>query len=230
LSEDAQHDRSERRSLVRALSLAVLALAGLVFVASTPPASRDLVLQLWQGLLDAPAAVFFSFLAVALLLPIPASVLYVAAGPIFGVVPSLVWIAPALAVNALLVHAIGTTAVRPRMIAWIDRRGLRIPTLDDPSDQLLFATVVRVTPGIPYFVQSWTIVLAGIRRDVFVVISVGIQMVYATGFVLLGRSAFEGRTGLAVTALAFLLVAGLVARHVHRRLRDRAPALDEVRD
>jgi uncharacterized membrane protein YdjX (TVP38/TMEM64 family) len=230
LSEDAQHDRSERRSLVRALSLAVLALAGLVFVASTPPASRDLVLQLWQGLLDAPAAVFFSFLAVALLLPIPASVLYVAAGPIFGVVPSLVWIAPALAVNALLVHAIGTTAVRPRMIAWIDRRGLRIPTLYDPSDQLLFATVVRVTPGIPYFVQSWTIVLAGIRRDVFVVISVGIQMVYATGFVLLGRSAFEGRTGLAVTALAFLLVAGLVARHVHRRLRDRAPALDEVRD
>ncbi len=230
MAEDAQRDRSERPRLVRALILGALVLAALVFVASTPPAARDLVLRLWQGLLDAPAPVFFGFLAIALVLPVPASVLYVAAGPIFGVAASLVWIAPALALNALIVHAIGTTAVRPRLLGWIERRGLRVPVLDDPSDQLLFATVVRVTPGIPYFVQSWAIVLAGIRRDVFVVLSVGIQMVYATGFVLLGRSAFEGRVGLGATALAFLLVAGLVARHVHRRRRHRAPALDEARD
>ena len=192
--------------------------------------AMDLLRGAWAALLAAPAPVYFGVLTLALVGPVPISVFYVTAGPIYGIGPALAWIAPTLALNALLVHAIGTTAVRPRLAAWIERRGLHIPLLEEPSDQLLFATVVRITPGIPYFLQSWAIVLAGIRRGVFVVLSVAIQMVYATGFVVLGRGAFEGRLGLAATALAFLVVAGLVARHIHRRLRDRAPALVEPID
>lgn len=182
----------------------------------------------WDVLRAAPAPVYFGVLALALVGPVPISLFYVSAGPIYGIGPALAWIAPTLALNALLVHAIGTTAVRPRLTGWIEGRGLRVPRLEDPSDQLLFAAIMRVTPGIPYFLQSWAIVLAGIERRMFVVLSVTVQMVYATGFVVLGRGAFEGRLGLSVAAIAFLLVAGLAARRLHRRLRARAPDLGEL--
>ena len=208
-----------------AWAAAVDGTGGSEFAGADPEKTTHLLRQAWDQLLAAPAPIYFGIVAVGLVGPLPVSVFYVAAGPIFGIGPALAWFAPTLALNAVLVHAIGTTAVRPRLAAWIEGRGLRVPLLEDPSDQLLFASVVRITPGIPYFLQSWAIVLAGIRRPVFVVLSVGVQMIYATGFVVLGRGAFEGRLGLAATAIAFLVVAGLVARHVHRRLRGRAPEL-----
>ncbi len=227
LSGHDDRDARARRNRGLFLGLTSMTAATLLLGIWMPREALDLLLVLWQSLLAAPAPVFFGVMSVALVFPVPISAFYVAAGPIFGILPALAWIAPSLVLNALLVHAIGTTAVRPRLLAWIEQRGLRVPTLNEASDQLLFATVVRVTPGIPYFIQSWLIVLAGIRRDGFVALSVGIQMFYAAGFVTLGRSAFEGRLGLAVTALTFLLVATLVARQVHRRLRDRAPTFDE---
>lgn len=230
-------------ALVASMALALSLAADVSWAEGAHAAARDepsptdlttramgLLRGAWAALLAAPAPIYFGVLTVALVGPVPISVFYVTAGPIYGIGPALAWIAPTLALNALLVHAIGTTAVRPRLAAWIERRGLHIPLLEEPSDQLLFATVVRVTPGIPYFLQSWAIVLAGIRRGVFVVLSVAVQMVYATGFVVLGRGAFEGRLGLAAIAVAFLIVAGLVARHIHRRLRDRAPAIVEPTD
>jgi uncharacterized membrane protein YdjX (TVP38/TMEM64 family) len=106
----------------------------------------------------------------------------------------------------------------------IEHRGLAVPKLKEHSDQLLFMTLVRVTPGIPYFLQSWAIVLAGVDRLPFILISTGIQLIYATGFVVLGQSAFEGELGLAASALTFLIAAGIAAGFVHQRLQAKQAA------
>ena len=177
--------------------------------------------RFWAWLQLAPAPVFFGVMAVALMAPVPATVFYFTAGPIYGVTASLLWIVPVLVVNSLLVHAIGASFLRPRLEAMVEGRGVRIPRLERVSDQMLFLSVMRVTPGIPYFVQSWAVVLAGIDRTRFVLVSVGVQMVYATGFVVLGRSAFEGQLGGVVFAVAFIAVGGMAARWVQLRLRTR---------
>lgn len=177
--------------------------------------------RVWAWLQRAPAPVFFGVMAVALMAPVPATVFYFTAGPIYGVTASLLWIVPVLVVNSLLVHAIGDSFLRPRLEAMVEGRGVRIPRLERVSDQMLFLSVMRVTPGIPYFVQSWAVVLAGIDRTRFVLVSVGVQMVYATGFVVLGRSAFEGQAGGVVFAVAFLAVGGMAARWVQLQLRLR---------
>ena len=177
--------------------------------------------RVWAWLQLAPAPVFFGVMAVALMAPVPATVFYFTAGPIYGVTASLLWIVPVLVVNSLLVHAIGASFLRPRLEAMVEGRGVRIPRLERVSDQMLFLSVMRVTPGIPYFVQSWAVVLAGIDRTRFVLVSVGVQMVYATGFVVLGRSAFEGQLGGVVFAVAFIAVGGMAARWVQLQLRTR---------
>jgi len=211
---DPEHSRRRLFWLLIAGIIAAGALAAL-----GPEALRQAGLGAWAQLKAAPAPLYFAILTLALLAPVPVSVLYVTAGPLFGVATSLAWIAPVLLVNSLLVYGIGATALRPALRARLARYGRDLPQLTTRSDQLLFIVLIRVTPGIPYFVQSWTLVLAGVALGPFLLISVGIQMVYATGFVVLGRSAFEGQLGVTVLAVVFLVAAGLCAAAIRARLR-----------
>lgn len=202
------------------LGVGLLAIPGLctALVLWGPSIFQETFFAGFDILKAAPAPFYFGFLSIALLIPIPASLLYVTAGPLYGIGPSLIGVAAALTVNTIIVHTIGTTAIRPRLIKMIRARNLSLPTLSAPKDQIVFATLLRVTPGLPFFLQSWTIVLAGIERLPFLLLSVGIQMIYAAGFIVLGRSAFEGRVALAVGAGIFLLVAAIGARFVYKKL------------
>jgi uncharacterized membrane protein YdjX (TVP38/TMEM64 family) len=201
--------------------LAVVVLAAFVAVVG-PDMIQIRAVGLWSQLKSAPAPIYFGIMALALLAPVPASIFYVTAGPIYGVVASLLWIVPTLALNFLLVHMIASSWLRPGLESLITGRRFQIPRLETRSDQTLFITLIRLTPGIPYFVQNWLLALSGVDRLRFISISVAIQMLYATGFVVLGRSAFEGEFGLAVFALALLIVVSIVARLVHKRLRGTA--------
>ena len=216
--------RRVSRTLVTAVGLIVLvSVVGVVIGFDALAATLG---EAWSLLKKAPAPVYFGVASVLIALPIPASILYATAGPIYGVVPSILWIVPTLVVNSLLVHAIGSTSLRPALRRMVARRGSELPRFESRSDQLFFTTLARVTPGVPYFLQSWAIVLAGVDRTPFVLISVAVQIFYATGFVLLGRSAFEGRLGTVAVAIAFLVAAGLGARLLHVRLQRRPEPTD----
>ena len=109
---------------------AVVAIGLAMFLVLGLEGVRHLVLAAWAQLQVAPAPLYFGFMSVAIAAPVPVSVLYVTAGPIYGVTESLLWIAPALALNSLLVHAIGDTALRPWLQAFVDRRGATLPRLE----------------------------------------------------------------------------------------------------
>jgi len=63
------------------------------------------------------------------------------------------------------------------------------------------------------------VVLAVARLDLvrFVVLSVAIQMIYVTGFVVLGRSALDGQLGWVVGGLALLVAVAAGARMLAKR-------------
>jgi len=183
----------------------------------------DRFLEGWGWLEQAPPVVFFATMAIALLFPTPASVFYVTAGSLYGIVPALLWIPPTLLLNNLIVHWASTSFLRPTVERLVERRGRALPSLETKADQRLFITLIRMTPGVPYFLQNLVLALAGVDRLPFLLISVSVQMIYATGFVVLGRSAFEGELGLAVFALALIAAAAVGARLVHKRLQP-APA------
>ncbi len=202
-----------------AIGLAGIVGLGTLLLLGDLESARVVVEAAWSQLKSAPAPIYFGIMSVLLLAPVPASAFYLAAGPLYGIWPSVIWIVPALGINALLVHLIASGWLRPRLMRLVAKRDLQIPRLETRSDQRLFITLIRLTPGIPYFVQNWVIGLAGVDRAPFVMISVAIQMIYATGFVALGRSAFEGDLGLAIGAAVALVLMSIGARLLHKRFR-----------
>lgn len=164
-----------------------------------------------------PPFVFFGAFVVATLLPFPIALFYLASGAVYGIASSLAWFTGALMVSNVLVHAGSRSILRPVFASLAARRGHRIPDFDSPLDEALFITLVRLTPGIPYFLQN--VILAAARLDAvrFVVLSVTIQMMYATGFVVLGRSAFDGSLVWLLVAVAFLVAVTAATRLLAKR-------------
>lgn len=177
----------------------------------------------------APPALFFSAFVVASLLPFPIALFYLASGAAYGIASSLVWFAGGLVVSNLLLHAGSRSILRDAFQSLAARRGHHIPDFDSPLDEALFITLVRLTPGIPYFLQN--VILAAARLDLvrFVVLSVAIQMIYATGFIVLGRSAFEGHLVWLLAAIALLVaLTGATRILSKRRARTSGGTASEV--
>ena len=180
------------------------------------------VTEAWGHLQSAPPIVFFGTMALLTVFPVPLSPFYIVAGPIFGILPSLLWIPPAIVLNNLLAYSLTTTFLRPWLQGVVTKRGYSIPTFETSRDQNLFIAMVRITPGFPYFLQSLVLGLAGVDRLRFLVISLSVHMIYVVGFVVLGTSAFEGDYGVAVIAIALIVVVSICARFAHKRLKQVA--------
>ncbi len=207
------------------LLLATLLIGYALYQWIGPDTVRESLAASWNWLEAAPPLVFFGSMSLLCLLPVPITLFYVSAGPIYGIVPALLWILPAVALNQFLGHRLANGILRPRIERLIESHGYTVPTVHGRTAQSLFTTVIRITPGFPYFLQNLILGIAGVEWRRHLLISLPIQMFYATGFVVLGRSAVEGRIGVAAGALALLVAASVVARLVHARLRSRAPSV-----
>lgn len=228
----------DRRLVLAAIAATCLAGAALSAAAETERVAAaasgpmGLLQAAVDGLRASPPILFFTAFLVASLLPFPIALFYVTSGAAYGIPASLAWITGALVLSNLLLHAASRSLLQPAFQALADRRGHRIPVFDSPLDEALFIGLVRITPGIPYFLQN--VILAAARLDLlrFVVLSVAIQMIYATGFVVLGRSALEGRLAWALAALVFVVVLAVGARWLAKRRASarRGPGGDAARD
>lgn len=186
------------------------------------PTLFDRVSSVFALLQEAPPIFYFGAMAIVCLLPIPISAFYVASGPLYGTTTALAWIAVALAINISISHGIASSWLRPAISRLLEARGVRIPEPRKGSDQLLLILLVRITPGLPFFLQNLLLGFANVDRLRNLIVSLPIQMVFAAGFVLLGRSAFDGSAGLGVTAIGLIGSASIAARFVHKRLQKGA--------
>lgn len=210
------------RSLLWTLLAGGFALAGaawLIYFVLGPDEALRLGNLGWERLQSAPPIAFFFVVLISSLLPVPVSLLYAAAGTLYGVTPALLWIAPTAMLANLLVHSICSSFLRPTLIEQVEKRGHTIPQLNSKSDETLLIALVRITPGFPYFLQNWVLGLAGVGLIRFLLITLLIHMMYASGFVILGRSAFEGELGMITLAFAFLFVVSVIARFAHGRMQ-----------
>ncbi|HKK51505.1 MAG TPA: hypothetical protein VKA74_07950, partial [Myxococcota bacterium] len=154
---------------------ALLALSALAFAAHRWIGSESIragVEGSWALLQTAPPLVFFISMALICLLPVPISLFYVSAGPLYGIVPALLWIVPAIALNQVLAHGLCNGVLRPSIERMIESRGYTVPRVTKKGDQTLFTTVVRITPGFPYFLQNLVLGIAGVERTRYLLISV----------------------------------------------------------
>lgn len=173
------------------------------------------------------AGVFFTAMAVLPFFGFPLSAFVLSAGPVFAPTlgPGVVIAcgAAALAVNVSLSYWFAAFALRPsmeRLIVWL---GYGVPKLPAGRDWE-FTLVLRVVPGIPFFLQNYLLGLARVRFGIYLLISMAVPMVYLTIAVLAGDALAQGDKRKLIFAGVLFAAVGAGLHVLRKRLAARRRA------
>jgi len=204
-----------------ALTLAGAFIAGVVCLACGP----DFVSLAWNAkdqLLAgcrAYPAVLFVALVVLPGLGFPASALLVLAGATWG----SNWTGCAVALLATFLNMSWTYLVaagpaRSLVARVLGARWDRWRCLEH-RDRIRLAILLRVTPGVPLFVQNYVLGLLAVPFIPYIIISVPLNGIFVVGFVLTSGAIFEGRLGMAISGVAVLVAAFVLVRMLRARFK-----------
>lgn len=155
------------------------------------------------------------FLAIAILpgFGFPVSLLVVLAGAIWPTAPwlSVLIALAALGLNMIWTHFVASGPAGSRIRTLLPDRWSRLFTLR-AENHFRLACILRLTPGIPFFVQNYALGLCGVPLRHSLAIGLPINILYVAGFVLTGGAIFEGKLGLALAGIGLLVAVGLALR------------------
>lgn len=121
----------------------------------------------------------------------------------------------ALAINLALTYWLARYALRPFIEDLVGRTKYRIPKLG-PDEHTEITVLVRITPGPPFFVQSYLLGLAEVRFGIYLGISWVISMAYSTGFIVFGDAILHGKAKMAFIGLSAIVAVVLVVHFVRK--------------
>ena len=215
--------RSPRSLLIKLAALAVLGLVGGLLVLRGLDV-RSLVNQGLEIVRSAGALTFFGAMVLlpACGVPMLAFTLPVVStfGPRWGTGPVVLLALAAMTANLLLSYGLARRGLRPLLARLVARLGYRMPEVA-AGDATDLVVILRLTPGIPFFVQNYLAGLAEVPFRPYVLISILTTWPMATGFMLFGDALLHGKGKIALISLSLLVVltavTHLVRRHYGRK-------------
>ncbi|HWA08922.1 MAG TPA: hypothetical protein VG838_05585 [Opitutaceae bacterium] len=177
-----------------------------------------------QRLRDAGPVVFFLGMAVLPVFGFPLMPFSLAAGPVFG--PTLGagtvigCAVSAVAVNVTLSYWLAAKALRPLVARLAELLGYRLPA-GAAAGAWQITTIVRVAPGLPFFMQSYLLGLVRVPFGPYVVMSTLIPAAYLTAIILGGDALWQGRAGMFLIAAGLLGLTGAVVHLLRKRQASR---------
>lgn len=169
---------------------------------------------------DFGALPFFTALAVLPAFGMPVVPFYLVAGA-FGLPTALIGSIAAIIFDLALCYALARWILHPLAARVVAKLGYRIPVVR-PEDRWMVTLLLRVTPGPPFFVQNYLLILAGVPFRVFMLVSIPVCTAYTIGFVVAGESLMTGRGGQLVLGIGLVVAALVGLRFVRRALQRRA--------
>jgi len=164
------------------------------------------------------------FLAIAVLpgFGIPASPLLILAGVVWGSTWQTCAITlAAVALNMSWTHYLASGPASSIVTRLLGARWQRWKNIH-PNNLRRFTVLLRITPGIPFFLQNYVLGLLGVPYLTYILISIPLNGVWVIGFVLTGGAIFEGNIGMIAAGIAILVAAGLALRLLRNKLASRA--------
>lgn len=158
-----------------------------------------------------PWPVFYLAVAVLPFAFFPISLLYLSAGAVHGLWPSLAGILVAMAVNISLSYWLASGPLRDWLARWFSRRGRTLPVLP-PGEHVWAVLVVRFTPAFPLIVQNYLLGLARIPFWTYFWTSLAAEAVVALGYILAGEALTKNHPGYVLTAFACIVGAVILSR------------------
>jgi uncharacterized membrane protein YdjX (TVP38/TMEM64 family) len=168
---------------------------------------------------SAGPGVFFTAMAVLPAVGVPMAPFALATGPLFGTqfgFPALLGMAiVAMTVNLTATYWLARRGLRPLLTRLLERWGYRIPQVgrDEITDLIV---LLRVTPGVPFFVQNYLLGLVDAPFPRYLALSCAIQWPINCGFMLFGDALSKGRGKMILTSV-LLIAALIVATHMVRK-------------
>jgi uncharacterized membrane protein YdjX (TVP38/TMEM64 family) len=170
---------------------------------------------------EAGPAVFFLGMALLPAVGFPLMPFSLAAGPVFGPTmgagPVIACAIGAVAINVTLSYWLAARALRPLVARLAELLGYRLP-VNRAETAWQVTTLVRVAPGLPFFMQSYLLGLTRVPFGPYVTMSTLIPAAYLTAIILGGNALWEGKTGTLLIALGLLGVVGAIV-HLLRKLQ-----------
>lgn len=121
----------------------------------------------------------------------------------------------AITINLTLTYWLARRWLRPFLTRILARFGYGLPQLES-GDITDLIVLLRVTPGVPFFVQNYLLGLADAPFLRYLAISCGIQWILNVAFMLFGDALSQGRGKLALSAI-LLLAAITTGTHLLRK-------------
>ena len=163
--------------------------------------------------------VFFAAMAILPAVGAPIAAFYLVAGSAFaermGLAAVIAATGLAVLVNLALTYWLARYALRPWLEEMISQTKYKIPVVL-AAEQAEITLLLRITPGPPFFVQSYLLGLAGIGFRTYLLISWTVAMAYASGFIIFGDAILHGKGRLAFLGLSALVAVALIV-HLLRR-------------
>ncbi|MFQ3578335.1 MAG: hypothetical protein SNJ52_04925 [Verrucomicrobiia bacterium] len=164
------------------------------------------------------------FLALVILpaFPVPASPLLLAVGavyrPVWGGLLACLYAMVALVLNMAWVWWAAAYPGRNLAAAFLAKCGVRLPEPDPKKGHLPLLLFLKVTPGIPLFLQSVILGFLRVPFPIYITISAAFSCLWVFGFVILGGALFEGQIGIAMGAVAVILLAMMVTSRIRKQI------------
>jgi uncharacterized membrane protein YdjX (TVP38/TMEM64 family) len=176
-----------------------------------------------QGLRLIRGAGPWAFFAGIALLPAfgaPLSAFTITAGEVFaplmtlgGVIAAAVL---AIGINLALTYWLARFALRPLLAKLAERYGYKIPKVTK-TNALSVALAVRLTPGPPFFMQSYILGLAECPFRLYMIVSWLSILPWAIGLIVLGKGALNGNFSTAIYGIGVIVVATVIVQVIRRR-------------
>lgn len=163
---------------------------------------------------------FFAAVAVLPALGAPLTAFTIIAGEAFAPLMTLPGAMGATLVaiigNLALTYWLARYALRPILAKLAERYGYKVPRVTK-ANALSVTLVFRLTPGIPFFVQSYILGLAEVPFGLYMVVSWLCNLPMAVAAMVLGKGVFNGNFRMVGIGIFVLLVATLAIHWLRRR-------------
>lgn len=180
---------------------------------------RALVDSIMELIRAQGAVVFFTAMALLPAVGFPVLAFGLTAGPAFseqlgmGTVVGCVLVA--VTINFLISYALARRALRPLLEKLMKRFGYKMPEVeaDDAADLII---ILRLTPGVPFFVQNYMAGLAEVKFGKYLIISCLIVWPFNAATVLFADALMHGKGKVALTSF-MVLAAASAGTHLARK-------------
>lgn len=184
--------------------LRLLTAAGFVLLAGYFFVPRVDLAEFHESLRAAGPWIFYLAFALLTLVGLPATPFFLVGGAAFPVWQNVAGILLGLALHFTLAHHISSRWLRDPIRNFLIKRNWSPPDVA-PGEEWKTAWLIKFAPGIPMFLKTYMMGVAGIPLRVMMIVSLPATLVYALAFLSLGHTAMQGKTGWALGGLALLV-------------------------